>query len=440
MGSDGRYSLALLAWVAGLGAAMWALLWTWSRPDLGVARVLAAMLLLLLIAGLFRHVERSNLALARFVEALRHGDFSSRFDLGGQAGFAELGQALDGAMRSLQAERSRSAEELRFLSALVDDMPVALLTLHSSGPVRLANKAARRLLGAKEILAPDDLAALGSTFVSRLTEPAAAGREVLILRLPEGPQRVLLRIGTLDRLGVPVRVITIEPVQSTLDAAEVAAQTDLVRVLTHEILNSLTPVTSLGETAAALLASEPPDLNEARAAVTTLARRAAGLHQFVKSYRAVASPPVVRKRRFDAVDLAAELDRLFRAEWPEHRLHLEVAPGLVIDADPDLLAQALLNLLRNAAQATGPGGQIVLRIADSAGDGVLIEVEDDGPGVPHELRREIFLPFFTTRLEGTGVGLNLVRQIMVAHGWNVDVTSGRLGGALFRFTGKLSRR
>lgn len=434
MGFSGRYSLMVLAWVVALCAAMLALLWALARPELAITRLLAALLVLLALAGLYRHVQRTNVTVARFVEALRHGDFATRFSHSGGASFAELGRALDGAMRELQEERTRDAEELRFLQSLVDDMPVALLTVHPGGPVRLANKAARRLLGFADVLDREDVAVLGATFATRLADAAAPSKEILIIRLSSGPQRVLLRVGTLERLGLPVRAITIEPVQATLDAIEVAAQTDLVRVLTHEILNSLTPVTSLGETVAALLASDPPDLDEARIAVATLARRAAGLQQFIKSYRAVASPPVPRKRRFDAADLAAELARLFRADWPEHRLELEIAPGLVLDADPDLLAQALINLLRNAAQATGHGGQIVLRMADRPAGATTIEVEDNGPGIPESLRREVFLPFFTTRAEGTGVGLNLVRQIVVAHGWQVDVAIGELRGALFRMT------
>jgi signal transduction histidine kinase len=256
----------------------------------------------------------------------------------------------------------------------------------------------------------------------------------LILRLPAGPQRVLVRSGTLERLGTRVRAITIEPVQATLDAIEVAAQTDLVRVLTHEILNSLTPVTSLSETAVGLLASDSPDLRDARLAVGTLARRAAGLHRFIKSYRAVASPPVPHKRHFEAAPFAAELARLFAAEWPNHQLCSEVADGARIFADPDLFAQALINLLRNAAQAAGTGARIRLGIAEVKNGSTIIEVEDNGPGIPEELRREVFLPFFTTRAEGTGVGLNLVRQIMVAHGWQVSVTTGELGGALVRLS------
>lgn len=441
MGFSGRYRLVLLVWVAALLAALFALLWALARADLGAARLVAAVAVLATVTGLIRHVERTNETVARFVEALGHGDLATRFNSRGGAGFAELGRALNGAMRDLQATRDRSAEELRFLEALVDDMPVALLTIRPGDGVRLANKAARRLFGATETLGGEELARLGATFAARLTDTAPVRQELVILRLAGGPQRALLRAATLERLGESVRAVTVEPVQSTLDAIEVAAQTDLVRVLTHEILNSLTPVTSLGETAAALLAADPPDLPEARAAVTTLARRAAGLHRFVDSYRMVANPPVPRRRRFAAAPFAAELARLFAADWPTHRLLVQVAPDLDIQADPDLLAQALINLLRNAAQAsseTSPEPTVRLAIGVERTGRLIISVEDNGPGIVESARSDIFLPFFTTRPTGTGVGLNLVRQIVVAHGWQIEVTTGPMGGALF-WLGDLAR-
>lgn len=211
-----------------------------------------------------------------------------------------------------------------------------------------------------------------------------------------------------------------------------ATQADLVRVLTHEILNSLTPVTSLAATAADLLAdpelSADPRVADARVAVTTLARRAEGLGHFIEAYRAIARPPEVKRQRFAAGPWVAELARLFAAEWPQVPLVADIDPALAIDADPDLMAQVVINLLQNAAQA---GTRVALRVA-AAADRALIEVSDDGPGVPLALRQDIFLPFFTTRATGNGVGLNLARQIVVAHGGAIDVSDATAGGALFR--------
>lgn len=430
MGFDRRFTLALLGWTAALGVALTGLILAFSRSGLSAVRVVAVAIVLAVIVGLIRHVERTNVTVARFVEALRFGDFTTRFGARGGAGFDRLASALDGAVQDLRAKRDRTAEELRFLEALVDDAPVALLTVDAIHGVSPANKVARHLFDRHEGSEPGDFAVYGEAFARRLGEAGPASREVMPLRLAGGAQRAIVRAAALERLGLPVRVIAVEPIQSMLDAVEVGAQTDLVRVFTHEILNSLTPVTSLAGTAAVLLGEEEPDIAEARLAVATLARRAEGLRRFIDSYRAVARPPEPRRRRFEAAPFAAELARLFAVEWIEHRLKVEVEPGLLLDADPDLLAQALINLLRNAAQASAEGR---VRLGMRAGPhGPVIEVEDDGPGVPAELRGDVFLPFFTTRAAGTGVGLNLVRQIAVAHGWRVEVATGDWGGALFR--------
>lgn len=434
MGSDWRFALVLLAWTAGLCAAAAATAAAFAQPGLGMARLVGVVLTAGTLAGLVAHVRRTNVALARFVEALRHSDFAVGFDQRGGVGFDQLGAALTDAMRDLRAERSRGAEELRFLETLLDDMPVALLTIDPANGVRLRNKAARRLFDRDLGTRPEDYRAYGSAFAERLAAHGTTD-EVLHLSLESGPQRAMVRASTAERLGSPVRIVTVAPIQGTLDAVELGAQSDLVRVLTHEILNSLTPVTSLAGTAAVLLGEEEPDIGEARLAILTLARRSEGLRRFIESYRAVARVPEPRRRSFSAAPFVAELERLFAVDWFEHRLDVTVDPGITLDADPDLLAQALLNLLRNAAQASAPptgGGTVSLSIRRHAGNMILIDVEDDGAGVPQTLRNDIFLPFFTTRREGTGVGLNLVRQIVVAHGWQITLDVSELGGARFR--------
>lgn len=433
MGSERGYALALAAWVAALAGATVALAASWPREGLGATRLVLAAVALAALAGLLGHVRRTNLVLARFAEALRHGDYQARFDGRGGAGFRELADALGAAARDFRHERARDREELRYWEALVDDLPVALLTADERLGVRAANKAARRLFDRHDGTRPPVFATYGEAFARHLEPGGGASRELVDLRLDGGTQRAVVRSATLTRLGTPVRVVAVEPVQAALDAAEVGTQTDLVRVLTHEILNSLTPVVSLAGTAAVLLGEEEPDLAEARLAVTTLARRAEGTRRFIDSYRSLARLPEPRRRRFAAAPFAAELARLFGVEWIEHRLEVAVDDGLVLDADPDLLAQVLVNLLRNAAQATeARPGRVRLGMAEVAG-GAAIEVEDDGAGIPAAARGDVFLPFFTTRPAGTGIGLNLARQVAVAHGWRIEAgESARLGGAAVR--------
>jgi signal transduction histidine kinase len=244
------------------------------------------------------------------------------------------------------------------------------------------------------------------------------------------------------RLGGVVRAVAVQPIQRELNAVELTAQSDLVRVLTHEIMNSMTPVTSLAQSAAALIAAvdsgSDPALSDARTAVETLARRADGVMSFVESYRAISKRPEVRSRAFPVLDWAREMESLFRASdsAPGVSFHLTVDPEeLTIDADPDLLCQVLINLLRNAAEAAaanGPHPQVWLRFSPTAGRRTQIEVSDNGAGIPPDLLQDIFLPFFTTKAKGTGVGLSLARQLVLAHGGSITAERSDAGGARFK--------
>jgi two-component system, NtrC family, nitrogen regulation sensor histidine kinase NtrY len=439
MGFDRRFTAGLIAWILGLSAALLASIAAFLTPDLGAARIVALMVTGGIFAGLLHHVTRTNRAVGRFLEAVKFGDTAVRFDARGDAGFGELAESLNEALARFRSEQERITGELRYLDALVDDMPVAVLTVSSDGHVSLANKAARRLFGGEQGTLPQDFAPYGATFARRL-ESGAQHEELLILNIGGRAQRMLVRSATLERLGQRTRALSIQPIQGTLDAVEMAAQNDLVRVLTHEILNSLTPVTSLAATAADLLAdrdlSADPRVGDARIAVETLARRARGLSNFIEAYRAVARTPEIKRQSFAARPWAEELARIFATKAPDVPLALEIAPDtLALDADPDLLAQVVINLMQNAAQAmTGTAApRVALRMLGD-GRGVAIEVEDNGPGIPESLRQDVFLPFFTTRATGTGVGLNLARQIVVAHGGAIDVGDAPEGGALFRIS------
>ncbi len=433
MVSSRRFTLVLAGWAVALFAALAGFVWSVATPDLGAVRLVAGLLVIGAAFGLWQHVARTNKLIAHFVSALRFGDFSTRFDTRDGAGFGAIGAAFNDAIRTLQGERDRTGEELRFLQALTDDLPVALLTVDDVHGVQPANKAARQLFDRHQGVRPEDFALYGATFAARLAAPRAMAAELLILRLGDVPQRAIVRMAALERLGVRTHAVTVEPVQTAIDTIEMAAQSDLVRVLTHEILNSLTPVVSLAQTAADVLETEPADLATARLATATLLRRTTGLRTFIDSYRMVARPPAPRTERFAATAFADEIARLFAAEWPALRFVPEVDARLTLEADPDLLAQALINLVRNAAQAVAPreDGTVWLTIRRE-GNATLIEIADNGPGVPDAIQRDVFLPFFTTRAEGTGVGLNLVRQIAIAHGGSVGVEERAGGGALFR--------
>jgi two-component system nitrogen regulation sensor histidine kinase NtrY len=434
LGLGWRLGLLLLA-AFGFVAAM-------ARPDLGAARIVAAMLVVGAAALLWRHVQRTNMELSRFIDAVRFGDFSQGFSHRGQgSGFGELAATLDDAIKRLRDERHKLIDANRFYEAVLDDAPTALLTVDAEGRVELANKAARRLLVRHQGVRVDDFRDYGDAFANAL-QGGAVGRPRLVPLLSDGvPQTMLVSAAIVHRLGGLVRVVAVQPIQGELNAIEIAAQSDLIRVLTHEIMNSMTPVTSLAHSAVDLMRGidqgGDAGIADARIALETLARRADGVMHFVESYRQISRAPEIRARPIDVPAWGRELEALFRASDRAQGIGftLAVDETLVLEADPDLMSQVLINLIRNAGQAArghAEAPHVWLTMTRTRHGSTEIEVADNGPGVPEGLRQDIFLPFFTTRAEGTGVGLSLARQVVLAHRGAISVGDRPGGGALFR--------
>lgn len=436
-----RFEFGLGVRIAVLLLAGAALAWAVTRPGLYATSLLAGIATGAALAELWLFLRRTNLAVARFVEALDHGDFTQGFgalDSGG--GFDALGTSMNGAITRMRRERAASQDESRYLAALVDDVPSPLISIDGAGRVALVNKAARRLFSGAGVRIAD-LAAWGTGFADDVAALKPGERRQTRMLVGGVPTAALLSLAEVRQGAGIMRIVAVQPIQQELDRAELTAQTDLVRVLTHEIMNSMTPVTSLSATAATLIAAadkgDDPLISDARAAIETVARRSEGVMHFVRTYRQLTRPPELRRRRIEIAGLFAELQRLFESDWPDLPLGLAIEPAeLAIDADPDLLAQLLINLLRNAAEAvtgrTAP--RVTLAATLLKGGRAAIDVIDNGPGIADDLRQDIFLPFFSTKADGTGVGLSLARQIALAHDGALACEPVAGGGTRFRLT------
>jgi signal transduction histidine kinase len=410
----------------GLVASATLLAWLLPREGFVADKLVVALVALDCVWLLWSRTQRTNRTLARFVAALRHRDLAQSFRTHGQgAALDELGAALDDALKHLRDERLASLAENRFAAALVDEAPTPLLAIDAQGKVSLANKAARRLFHGHDGRGAADFAIYGEDFATALVEMAPGTRRSSRVLWNGLAQRAVLAASLVDRLGQPWRVVAVHIIQGELDAAELATQSDLVRVLTHEIMNSLTPVTSLATSAARLVAradaGDASAIASARLAIDTLSKRAAGLSNFVESYRAFSHSPAVSLQRFAVGPWIGELLRSFAAmpQGAGVRVTLSLQPeALELVADPHLLGQVVLNLLKNAGEAArdhaeAPG--VAIRIVPGEAGRVHLTVADNGPGVPHALREDIFLPFFTSKQHGTGVGLSFARQIVLLH-------------------------
>jgi signal transduction histidine kinase len=267
-----------------------------------------------------------------------------------------------------------------------------------------------------------------------------------IVRMERGTRALQLKAAATDVIlaGVRRRLISLQNIETELTAHELAAWQTVIRVMAHEVMNSLTPISSLAATAQELVAdvlTQMPagdprreGLADAGEALETVARRSEGLLHFVQNHRRltrrmVASVDIVPVRR-----VFARLQRLLAQELAARDVELviRVEPEtLDVSADVELLDQALINLVRNAIEALREhkAGQITLSAFQDRDGRVTIGVADNGPGVAADQREKVFVPFFTTKRQGSGVGLTLVRQIATVHGAavNIDETPG--GGA-----------
>ena len=445
-----RFVVLLAARLVLVGLAMTLVVWLLLQPGFHSSTLLSAAVLALLIAELWRFVSRTNREVARFLDAVRFADYSQRFDFqDAGSGFASLGRTFNDIIADLRSRRTGQESELRHLKALIEHIPVPLMTVHADDGITLQNNAARRLFGAAHVTRVSDLRQFGPGFARAVDEAIPGDRELVTFSVEGVDYHLTLAATEIIIAGDRERLISLQDIQSEIDATQAEAWQDLVRVLTHEIMNSITPVTSLARTAADLVDdivsqtdSDSPigeDLDDVQSAVQTVARRSDSLMQFIDSYRQISRLAPAEKKRVALVELFDTVTELAKAEWGDDRVSLvsSVEPsGLYVYADRDLLEPVLLNLLRNAWQATKETNEprVELNGRLNRRGNTVIEVADNGPGVPEENTRKIFVPFFTTREGGSGVGLALARQVMIAHGGFIRLGHGNGGGAVFTLT------
>ena len=400
--------------------------------QLWATAVVVAGVLSLVVIDLVRSTRSADRMLAQFVDGLTAEGYERPTT---PRGLRALGGAIHGALDRLAATRAERQQRTDFLEALADTVSASLLVVDGQGVVTAVNRAARVSLGAGA--GPlSEIPALGAETAERLLTLPVGARE--IVRLAD--QRAMLAqvSGFTAGAGAARRLIALQSVSGDLDAVEVKAWQDLVRVLAHEMMNSLTPICSLSESIAARLAEDHTPQTDAdiTAAAEVIARRGRGLMHFVERYRRLTDAPAAVKTRSPAAELVKSLDRLASAMIGEDAIAYSsaVQPAwLTLDADLDLLEQAAINLLKNAVDAVRgrPGAKVRLSCTLEE-DHVALTVADNGPGLPINDPEGVFVPFFTTRQGGSGIGLTLARQIALGHGGRLEHRAASPHGAVFQ--------
>ncbi len=411
-----------------LGATLWLLLYVIAKGTYHLAvPIVVGCVLLYRLYALVHYVERTNRDLVRFLDAIRYADFSQTFvtgDLG--SSFDELKTAFNKVLDAFRQARVEKEQQAHYLQTVVQHIGVGLIVFDRAGEVSLINNAAKRLLGIPRLGHIADLNRVNPILTTTLQNLGPQGRDLVSLT----EVRLALYASVFHTSGRKHTLVALHDIGPDLDEKEMEAWQNLIRVLTHEIMNSITPIASLAATADGMLKDAPLNAEtteDIRTAVGTIQHRSESLLHFVAAYRDLTRVPAPSFKIVSVADLFARVEQLMRPQFAESavELHTEVnPPSLELTVDPEQVEQILINLLSNACEATAgrAEGRVDLT-AYLAHDKIVVEVADNGMGITEEALGKIFIPFFTTKRDGSGIGLSLCRQIMRLHRGSISARS-----------------
>jgi signal transduction histidine kinase len=394
--------------------------------------------------SLVRYTEKIARDLTRFLESVRYADFTRRFTSGGRGAiFEDLRDAFEEVTSEFRRLRAEKERQVRYLEQVVQHLGVALITYQDDGRVELMNTAARRLLRTGPIRHVEALERISDPLAEALRTLDSGEQAMVRVEEEDRTLQLAVRVSRFQLQGEPHALASIQDLRNELEEKEMEAWQQLTSVLTHEIMNSVAPISSLASTAHRRLQTSDENgavsvdaAADVREAVDTIERRSESLINFVDAYRSFSDIPSPEYEVIEAGDLLDNVRRLLRAQIEEQALSVTVSvdpPDLTLTGDPDLLDQVLINLALNAIQAVEDQkeARIELRAYVDRRSQPVIQVEDNGPGIPPDVQEKIFVPFFTTKEDGSGIGLSLSRQIMRLHGGSISVRSTPEEGTVF---------
>ncbi len=426
--------------IIALSATIGLFFWLLSRTNQYAAMFIVGLIILYEIYSLVVYVDRTNRELARFFESIKYEDFSQRFSAAKKGGsFAPLLRALSEVTDAFRKTRAEKEEHFHYLQTVVQHVGVGLVVFQPNGDVELINNAAKRLLQVPYLKNIRSLESTDKKLVTTLLSLKPRDRALVKI---EGEEEILqlMLYATEFRLGGRVfTLVSLQNIRSEIESTEIEAWQKLIRVLTHEIMNSITPISSLASTINGLISemgmglsrtdkADSEQIEDIIRALQTIQKRSEGLLHFVDAYRNLTLLPTPKFQIFPLRDLLARAAKIMEANIKDKNIRFELTiepETLELIADPELIEQVLINLQLNALQAVEGQAEARIRLSarlDSRGR-VLVQVSDNGPGILEENLEKIFIPFFSTKEGGSGIGLSLSRQIMRLHNGTISVSS-----------------
>lgn len=418
---------------------VWAMVAAWCYAQ-GNFFLMVLMLLLIVSSAfnLFTYTTALNNKLSRIFDSIQYEDFAITFraDNGKGESFKELNQSLNAVIKSFNQVRAEREATLHFIQAIIQQINVGIISYNTEGKTELINQAANKLLGIYKLSHISAIKSQHPDLYQYMTTLPSGESKLIKLKTHEislSVKEIILR----DR---KIRLIAMHNIRSELQTRELDAWQNLTKVLRHEIMNTVTPIVSLSETMYDIIVSDLKDVKEPQQAegvkdlenaITTVINRSKGIMNFVSAYREFTNIPSPNISALKVSFIFNEISSMYKP----FDVQFIVENDFVVMCDVDQIGQVLINLIKNAQEATQlvTHPKIIVRSSKLQHENI-IEVIDNGTGISADDVDKIFVPFFTTKSSGTGIGLSLSRQIVMMHGGSLEYEPQWPQGSRFYIT------
>jgi two-component system, NtrC family, nitrogen regulation sensor histidine kinase NtrY len=400
---------------------------------------LCALVIIFLTINLVSYLNRTNRKIRFFFDSVRNDDSSLSFTIDEKnKSLREIQMSMNNVNLQIQRLKIENKSQEQYFQILLEHLATGIISYNETGHIIHANSTAKKLLSTDVLTHLKQIERIDQKLFLAIKSIKPNERRLIALTNGYEEIQLSLKATSFKSSGNEMVILSIQDIKTELDEKELESWMKLIRVLMHEIMNSITPITSLSESLSRIYGSEgspllPEQVTEKTIHTTlqglnVIMEQGKGLMSFVESYRKLTRVPEPDKKIFKVADLMSRIQILYGSLVKSDMIRMSIIikePELEIYADQNLISQVLINLLKNALEANenNPSGEIKIIAGVDANNHPEICIQDNGPGISEEKLEEIFVPFFTTRQNGSGIGLSISKQIMRMHGGNLKVRS-----------------
>ena len=409
--------------------------WLFFERNAVIPGIFTSVIFIFQVVELISFLNRTNTKIAFFFDAIRNNDSTLNFpEKTGNKSLNELNASLNKVNELIRNIKFELQQQEQYYKTILEHVSIGIISFNENGNIYLSNTAARNLLGHEHLTHINQISQIDRKLFSAIKELQPGDRKLVSFNGKTGIVQLSLKSTLFKTAQETFQLVAIQDIKTELETQELEAWIKLIRVLTHEIMNTVAPITSLSQTILKYFKNLDGQMPSEKIIGNTIKglevinERGTGLIGFVETYRKLTRIPQPDKKPVNVSHLFENTITLVKHEPINEQVQIlwEVKPiDLEIVADEKQIAQVLINLLKNSMESlkSNGNGKIFLKGEINTNGKVLISVIDNGPGITEELMDKIFIPFFTTKSNGSGIGLSLSRQIMQMHGGSLKVES-----------------